>query len=546
MSLRYWYRDNDGAISEFTSRVNIKEDEGGRFFTGEQVAEQGDTGGCEIVVDDPTGDFFVNGHRLVYVTSTEIITTTKTIWMGYTARRVTKRMAPWSGAARQIAITCVDLNTHLDRRVGVGDNWKRPAETDVERVQFMLGEPEATLIEDITTYVSTDDPVDLDAADLRGQSLKAILDSCARQARKNFYITNVDAGDANGGTNVHTWTFWYGKDSLETYESDVRLTNDEGDLDADTWIVYTDAEHEQRPDRVHSGLLVNHDHGWVFRTRDATRQAFARIDWVASEANIKSAAKARAYADRELEDHATEEDIITCKVKIAESESNRLREGMRVQVKFLHFDGFRDEYVWCRVLRRSVRQLPPDNMEITYVLAAPVPAAASFDTEGILYMSHGPYGTDKLVYWDGTGDAPPAGKPSRPKTGLIDYLLDADPPNDHWPWYGWAIGGDGTLDVRFAASTIGVRNRAKSYTIQWTIRLNGAVVGSTSVAVLSDGTGLTSSVNSAEVTIDDLAVVNGDELTAHIVCTPNMAFFRSPAGVGAGGENFEITGGTLT
>lgn len=535
---RYWYRDNDGVITEFTDRVDRKE----HPLEVTIHADEGSVGMSTITIDDPDGDFLIRNHRKIFVTTTVGETSTnRTVYVGYSQSIRTIRMDPWTSRARQIIVDVADLNTVLNRRIMTGVDTSRPAETDVARVQWLEATNEGSLI-DSTTLIQTDDPVDMDDAPdaYLGQQFIDVLSDCANQSGKNYYLTNIDTGDSNTG-DYNLYHLWYGADSSTAYASSIKLTNVEADLATDTWMIYTDSEIERSGDRVHSGGYLAYQGSYAYAQRQSTAQAFAQIDRSLNGENVRTKTKALARINRELTDHAVEEERITCTVRIAESRVNALREGHRVQVKLTHSDNQTD-WTWCRVMRRTIREVPGSGMvEITYTLAAPPEAAPSVAVSGILRQSKGPF--SDVVWWSFPGDSPHAGYPLEPTTGLVEPIEPGSPPNAIWPYTGWKVTGTGTVDVTLFTTATGVLIDNIDYTITAAICLNGTIVASQ--VKLASGF-LKGWAEDFEVSVSTLAVAPDDEITATLVCSPpTMPFFMTPYATGQAGERLQITDGVL-
>ncbi|MEO5965227.1 MAG: hypothetical protein ABIR11_07155 [Candidatus Limnocylindrales bacterium] len=529
MTTRYWFRDNDGVITEFTNLVHEP-------LSVTTKAEEGVAAGSTILVDDPDGTFNVRGLRKVYVTETA--DTAQSIYVGYTANRKIERGYPYVGAARRWTLNLYDLNSVLDRRLGVGPDWKRPEETDVERVQWVMSTDEASLIED-SIYISTADPKPMDAVDYRGQSWKSVLDDCAQQTGKNYFVANLDSGDPNVA-DTNDFTLWYGNDDLAVFDSAVRISNIGADIDDTTTLVVGDnATLDRSPDRIADGVYGNYDGGHVYLREPTTATDFARRDVSANWPYVKSATKARNRTRRYLRSLSSEEDIITCTVKVDAARVNIILAGQRVEARFSHLPGYETDYVWMRVIERTVNQLGPWDYEIALTLSAPAPADTSVATYGILYRSGGPW--DGLAYWGFPGDTPGAGYVLKPTTGLIEVIPAPIVYNGNHPYYGWKINGSGTVDVEMYATVIGVM--IGSYTITYGIALNGVLVASN---VQTASGHLVPYGGSGLVTVSGLAVAPDDVLTAVVTCVPGMYFFRTPAGTGQGGERFVVTGEALT
>lgn len=363
MTTRYWYRDNTGTITEFTSYVHEPLDVTTK-------AEEGATAGSIVIVDDPTGAFDVNGLRKVYITETA--DTAQSIYVGYTDSRKVERAYPFNGAARRWTLNLNDLNTVLDRRIMNGADANRPAETDVARVTWLMSTNEAALVED-SIYISAAKPVNMDKSDYRGQGFKGVLDDCASQSGKNYYVTNIDAGNPNGA-DTNDFTLWYGHDDLAVYSSTVKLSNVSADVNDTTVLAVGDNPTlERRPDRVASGVYGNYKKGHIYRERLATATDYARKDVSASWPNVKTAGRAEHRALRYLQSLSTEEDTIEVTVKVDAARVNIIREGQRIEAKFSHLPGYESAYTWMRVMQRTVRQLGPWDYELGLTLSGPSP-----------------------------------------------------------------------------------------------------------------------------------------------------------------------------
>jgi hypothetical protein len=541
------YRNDAGDIVDIIDRVNRLDVE------HSQNAEQGTIATCELPVDDPDAAFAISGHRIVTARETAIDAESDPwggyAWIGYSAERGIQRGELRTGAERGYAIQLADLNTVLERRLLLGTDCNRPAETDVERMQWLAGTNELLLIDD-TTYLSTEDPVNLEANDFRKQSPTSVIRGCMDQSGKNAFVTWVVNPDETPGAAGVLFSLWYGHDNLEVLTSDARICNIQSEVDGDyeglTFYPFVDTILTRSPSRVYSGVVVDYDGGYVYVTRDETATEFALggRDTTLSAPDVKSAAQARARGRRFLTDMATEEDSITTSIIVPAAQLNVVMPGHRIEVRFSHLPGYQDEYVWMRVANKKFRPLNHELYQIDLDLVAPAPTPPTLPLFGILRGSGGPYTTENganLVHWANPGDTPGPGFPLEPTTGLLTVLTDGSPPHLNRTHYGYQIDGDGTIDVEFYTTIIGI---ASDFTVVWSILLNGLVVETESqvVAGASGGT-----VLAQLLTIDGLAVANGDVLTASIESIPpTVPFFRTPAGTGQNGERLAITGGSLS
>ena len=316
-----------------------------------------------LVLDDPaasvghSGDA-VAGLKQVAITETAAPVNRRRIWTGYTGDRRYRRGEPGDrgsliqGSARVVDATLVDINSFLSFRIFSESGANRPAETDVARVQWLLG---ASLL-DSTLYdqglVSTAGPVDMDAADYRGQRPADLLNDCSQQSGKNHFVYYDEA--------TGRFSLFYDFNHSTAYRSALRLSNVPADVDGSTTFApHPDAVLQRDPSRVASGVWMPYAAGSVYRTQtDAGLDTAARFGWrdhAAPSVNVKTSAQATARADRYLGENATEDETLTVRATLPRANVNDWREGEAAQVKLVHLPGL-DAFRWVRALRRSVEQ----------------------------------------------------------------------------------------------------------------------------------------------------------------------------------------------
>jgi hypothetical protein len=373
MGLRYFYIDANGETAEATDRVRIGSSE---LVTS---AEEGYSGSSTIELDDPEGTLDAGGLRKWWVTQdlvdAEADDTAGVVWVGYSAERKAQRDVERTGQAAHWDGSVTDLNAVLEDRILLGDDCDRPAETDVERLAWVLSRPEVSFTGG--PLVTTEDPVDMDPADYRKQHVRDVINDCAQESGRNWFLRSVASGDEEDPT---AFELAYQFDASEAWPSDVRISNVLADHDPDnlTFAASRDAEIEVTPSRVYSGVVVDYDGGWVYVERESTIENFRRRDTTMMAPNVKSAATARARGRRYLRDLATEEHVITVAIQVPPEHLNRLRAGQRAQVKFTHLGPWYREWTWLRVVSRTVRELTPEVYEIAVELTTDNPADVAF------------------------------------------------------------------------------------------------------------------------------------------------------------------------
>jgi hypothetical protein len=356
MTIRVYFRNAAGDIEEITDALAVE------TLEVSENAEEGSVAISRVALDDPDMTLDIGGHRLFYIEEDEVYGEEPKIFRGFTADRSYSRGQHPLG--REIQAQVADMNVVWQRRVMVGADCKRPAETDVARMQWLVTTAEAGLIDD-DTYLSTASPVNMDKCDYRGQMMGSVADDCAQASGKNWYITHDDVTGLGP-------MIWYGHQALEVYDSPLRLSNVLSEIDdVTTFAISDDTTLQRDPSRVFSGVYLPYDGGAVYRQSADTATAFARRDVVMPSANVKSKTKAIARAVRYLADLDEETDRITTAVLLPAAQVNDIRPGMRVQFGASHLPGYEFDYHWVRVLSRTVAYWVPGQYKLTLVLDGP-------------------------------------------------------------------------------------------------------------------------------------------------------------------------------
>lgn len=370
--IHFFYRNREGDEVELTANVNLRFGENPQAMT--MNAEERSVGTWECVLEDLDGTFVIDGLRLFYVREDDA--TNEDIFVGYTAERHSNRGQFFrTEAERQIQITLTDINTLFERRIITDDDdGNRPEETDVERMQWLFDAGMFNIVDD--TYLSTANPVDMDAADYRGRMVSEVVEDCMGQSGKNSFmfhdgISHLFYGDSSANTDVLT--------------SDLRITNYLPDVDnVTTWEAHLSDDWEETPSRVFSDLWANYDGGAVFNRNTDTSDQFARRATVVSWPDVKTAAKANARSIRYLDTINTEEHIIKATIEVPPANVNDAFAGQRIQCLFTHFPPYAASYTWMRILERAVTWVSPERYRIEYTLSPGRPTLSCSDTIGTI------------------------------------------------------------------------------------------------------------------------------------------------------------------
>jgi hypothetical protein len=548
VTLRYYYRDNDGDIVEITDRIR----RGGTDASYQ--AEEGAVGTWELEVDDPDGTFNVRGYRIVYAQEDEALADDQhgVVWVGYTGERYISRLGTDSPAkrtedGRTWRIQLHDLNTRLSWRINVGNDCDRPAETDLARIAWLMGTNEmGSWLDDDDTYIDTGDAVDMDEVDYTGQAILDVADDCAQQSGRNYGLLWEYSGDPADPVAIKLW-YKFGTDSdySSTKQIDNRIGVADWPLTSDVLFPSLDATLNRSPSRIAWGVYQLYDGGAVYQTNAVTAERFNKIDVTGRGENIKSAGAAAYRANRYLNTVSDEEtDRIEVSVMVAREDVNSILPFHRIQVFFTHLPGYSTDYVWMRVVERTVRDIAWDRYELGLTLM--VPAQDSFpDDEGggdtdatlrawLLNVS-GPYPLPSgPLLWGKTGDQTAAWLTT---IGPFDFIATSSP--DPVGWESIVVTADGVVSqIQMNASAIGVALGVNEpYTVTFSLLRNGSPLDTQEYVVSVSGASMLWA-GSATLSATNVAVSAGDIISASLSCIGadgyHMEGFRSPHGLAPG------------
>jgi hypothetical protein len=408
MSLIYYFRNADGDLEDISHRMRKY------ALTVSERAEEGQPASSTVVIDDPDGDFEIVGHRLFVIEEDEIPGDDNIIFQGYTYDQdISRGEFHRTGAARIWEVRVVDVNTVLSRRMLTedDDDADRPAETDVERLEWLIDIHATELIDD-TRYLDSTGPVDMDAANYDDQMVDDVTRQLTRTSLKNLYITYFD-NPTPDPLHPTVFSLVYMHDTSEEYSSTVKISNvlDDIDFGASPRTVFEaslDSKLTRDPSRIRSKIRIPYDGGKVTDELTSTATEFARLDGVMPEINVKSEAKALSEASKMLLQLAYQEDVITTSIYVPNAQVNDIRPGMRVEVKYSHFPGY-ETYSWARVMQRTVSNEESEHQyKVTLELAIgpPAPPEPSITCEFDINETYGTVTSSTTITSDGFPPGP--------------------------------------------------------------------------------------------------------------------------------------------
>jgi hypothetical protein len=468
VSLHLYAENNDGDIVEVPGK--LRED----TLEVVQQAAEGAVGESTIVLDDPNGEFYMRGHKPLYLIETEA---TGDEWLGvigvfFSWNRRFRRGNYRTDAGREVHISVKDVNTLWTRRVQKGTDAERPQETDVERItdwaintpEFVGGFGSSGFAVEDRAYVFTDSPYQMDKTDYTSQDSAGVVNDALQDSGKNaFLYPSPITGE------IVRVGMWYGRTEREDFSSLHRISNILSDIspetldaewlfeptvdydyDSFTFALSLDAELDRDPSRVASGVMVMADGGYGYVTRPETLEAFAPRDMVMQAELVKTVAQAIRRATRYVRDLRNEDDAITTAVIVPSALVNAFVQGQRVQFRCSYMPGYAEDFVWLRIASRTVRQLSADSglYEIALDLRAEEPPDSA--TTGTGAACTGQTATGSFHPIGGAVDTPNASdghvyywNPGEPRPITVAEMTGEV---GHWNFPAYGSGGAATTD----------------------------------------------------------------------------------------------------
>lgn len=331
-------------------------------------AELGAVAVSSLLFDDLDGTLGHNGDAITGLKKMALDETSapvgdQRLWTGYVGARHYRRGTDSlrTEVMRKIDVDLVDINRFLSDRIfapvalDATSSFVRPAETDLQRIAALLA---VDFLSD-TLYdeglVATTGAVAMDACDYTGQHPGDVLNDCAQQSGRNFFVTYHEA------TGHFQLFYHFNEDPV--FDSPLQISNVLADVDRiTTFAPEPDAELVRNPDRVVAAVYLpfNGSNSPAYRTRRVNACNYAWRDASAPSSNVKTLTMANVRADRYLVENGTEDDRITCTLRaIPAAKVTQIKAGQRILSKFSHLPNgsnsvWGSNFQYCRVLNRSV------------------------------------------------------------------------------------------------------------------------------------------------------------------------------------------------
>jgi hypothetical protein len=306
-----------------------------------------------VIFDDPAGSRTITGWKTLNVDEPECVGSSR-LFTGYVADRRYTRGPYRTDTSRWIDTTIVDQNAVLGLRLITGSDGKRPAETHIERIDWLLGSAylSGLIVDDGLVYRGNPRP--FGEADYRGQYPYDVLNDISAPIFQTFFAVYSQT--------THRVGLFFNQPNATTNTSTLTISNVETDVSRDVNGVVTgtcyppsvDAEMMRDPSEVYSTVRMTHKYGTVLATRASTATNFISRGLQVNNDRIGQAS-ALVMSESLLDRSADEWDKITVKIQLPPSKVGLIDAGMRVGVRFAHIPGF-ETLTYSRVTQRNIAQ----------------------------------------------------------------------------------------------------------------------------------------------------------------------------------------------
>jgi hypothetical protein len=317
-----------------------------------------------INIDDPEGAYELAGWHTFTVDETEC-TGRERVWGGWLVGRRVSRGPYKDGAARIWSVDIIDINALFGFQVFRANSAQRPAETDVERMTWMIASAPmaSTPVHDDGRF-STSGPTNLPAAEFVRSYPVDMATNAAGQSGKNVYAYWDHDDDEIG--------FHYDLQANGPACS-LRASNVIADEDGvTTFYAFLDAELDADAYGTYTGVLLDYVGGAVFGENDTliaelsptefSPVTFKRDQMLRSD-RIGKLTTANAYLAVYLAQASQEREDITLSVRLPASLVNYIEAGMLIDVKLTHLPGL-DDFTTLPIIRCS--KIPTPNRTDTW------------------------------------------------------------------------------------------------------------------------------------------------------------------------------------
>lgn len=304
-----------------------------------------------VRVEDPDGDLDLIGWHEFTVDETAC--DLPRVFTGLIQSRRISRGTYRTAAGRVWDCDIVDQNALFGLKVFRASSAKRPAETDLARMDFMVNSaPMASnpVFEGTLTNF-TDNPIAFAEANYVTQYPVHIIDSVAGVAGKNAYAFYNDT--------TNQIELYYDQFGAQLRNAQVSVSNVIADvnIDPDCYYPFIDAELTRSPYNTNAGILLEYISGFVYGQRPQTITDFIDRDVVYRTDRIGKVETANAVLAAMLEAQSVEEDTVVFTIRVPASKVNHAHAGMWIDCRFTHLPGLGTTTA-LPIIRRNVTTVP--------------------------------------------------------------------------------------------------------------------------------------------------------------------------------------------
>jgi hypothetical protein len=341
----------------------------------------GSVGFGGIVFDDPIGTLLVRGWMEVIVEEDSCVEA-PILFRGWImdrqyVRQAGQGLAYKSGIGRYIDTNLVDPNDALAFRLFTNPDAKRDPETDIRRINWMLGAADPGGLDGLVVdlgLVDRSSPRPFQDADYRGQYARDVLDSLA-PALGRIYFVYINQPDGALG-------LFYDFPTSTVLTSSMSISNDLADQSDTCLLPFIDGQLHRDPSDMTSLVRGTYRNGVVL---DGNVDTYNDYFSAAATGGLDLGNRGFAWDNDRVGEEATmrtmdggilakggiERDTLTVTVIIPAAKVGFIDVGSRVAVKFTHLDleGYGD-FTYVRVIARQVQQyITNENYVVTYELS---------------------------------------------------------------------------------------------------------------------------------------------------------------------------------
>ncbi len=334
-----------------TTRVRLR-GSGGDGIVGLNASANGEGSQGGIVFEDPDSDFSIQGWMPITVEESDC-TAAPRLFTGYVGDRRYSRGPYRSGVEHQVDTTIIDTMTLMSFLLIEFADGKRPAETHIQRIDWLLGSvyiPDG-LVTDLG-FVDRSDPRPFPATDYRGQYPAEVLSDLAGPIFRTWFTYWDQSAESIG--------LFFDTPTTSLWTSTLSISNDMADVDdTTTFAPYVDAVLTADPSEVYAKVRTVYRNGLIIENRASTdTNFFGSLGYRGVEADndrIGLESTARAFANHLLDKYSEEAEVLTFTVRLPSSKVGLIDAGMRLGVVFTHLPGY-ETLTYVRIEQRTTMQ----------------------------------------------------------------------------------------------------------------------------------------------------------------------------------------------